>query len=140
MGEENLNTRFVARLFMAVIGVLVFSSFALAQGASTSISGTVVDSAGGAIPGAAVTIKNESGFSFETTTNTEGIFNVPSVAPGLYKVSVSLAGFKTSVVDVRVAPGTPASVKAVLEIGSISETVNVKSSSELINTQTAVVA
>ena len=113
---------------------------AFAQGANASVSGTVVDSAGGAIPGAAVIVSNESGASFETVTNAEGVFNVPAVAAGTYKVTVSLTGFKTAVVDVRVLPGTPAAVKAVLEVGAISETVNVSSSSELINTQSPVVA
>ena len=115
-------------------------AMAHAQGATSSVSGTVVDSAGGAIPGASVTVANPSGVSFETVTNGEGVFNVPAVVAGSYKVTVSLAGFKTAVIDVTVAPGTPAAIKAVLEVGAISETVNVASSSELINTQTPVVA
>jgi hypothetical protein len=119
---------------------LSWSVSTFAQGVTSSISGTVVDSAGGAIPGASVTVSNESGASFETVTNGEGVFNVPAIAAGDYKVTVSLTGFKTAVIDVRVQPGTPAAVKAVLEVGAITETVNVASSSELINTQTPVVA
>jgi len=41
---------------------------------------------------------------------------------------------------VRVAPGTPATIKATLEVGAISETVNVAASSELINSQTATIS
>jgi hypothetical protein len=112
---------------------------AFAQGAS-SISGTVADSAGGAIPGASVVVKNESGVSFEAISNGEGLFTVPGVAPGVYTVTVSLSGFKTAVIaNVRVLPATPASVKATLEVGQLSETINVTASSELINTQTATV-
>ena len=129
-----------AASFIAALFVLVSAGIALAQ-ATSSISGTVVDSAGGAIPGVAVVIvSTEGGQTFETVTNGEGIFNVPSVAPGAYKVTVSLTGFKTAVTEVRVAPGTPTAIKLALEVGAITETVNVKSSSELINTQTAVVA
>ena len=114
---------------------------AFAQGANASITGTVVDSAGGAIPGAAVVVKGESGVSFEAISNGEGLFNVPSVPPGAYTVTVSLSGFKTALLkDVRVAAGTPASVKAVLEVGQLTETVTVAASSELINTQTATVS
>ncbi|HEY0876735.1 MAG TPA: carboxypeptidase-like regulatory domain-containing protein, partial [Vicinamibacterales bacterium] len=87
-----------------------------AQGATASISGTVVDSAGGAIPGAAVTVTNTSGASFETVSNAEGVFNVPALVAGTYKVTVALTGFKTAVIDVQVAPGTPSAVKAVLEV------------------------
>ncbi|MBA2304843.1 MAG: carboxypeptidase regulatory-like domain-containing protein, partial [Acidobacteria bacterium] len=116
------------------------SAGAFAQGSGGSISGTVVDSGGGSIPGAAVTVKNESGASFEAVTNGEGVFNVPAVAAGAYKVTVALAGFKTAVADVAVQLNTPSTVKVVLEVGQVSETVNVASSSELINTQTPVVA
>jgi hypothetical protein len=117
------------------------SASAFAQGANASITGTVVDNSGGAIPGAAVVVKGESGVSFEAISNGEGLFNVPSVSPGVYTVTVSLSGFKTAVLkDVRVAAGTPASVKAVLEVGNLTETVTVAASSELINTQTATVS
>ena len=131
-------TATILALAGALIGVS--SSAVLAQAAASSISGSVVDSAGGAIPGAAVVVTNEAGVSFETLTNAEGVFNVPSVAAGKYKVTVKLAGFKTAAIDLTVAPGTPAAVNAVLEVGQISETVTVQSSSELINTQTATVA
>ena len=121
--------------------LLTVSVPAFAQGANASINGTVVDSAGGAIPGAAVVVKNESGVSFEAVSNGEGLFDVPGVPPGTYTVNVSLSGFKTAVVkDVRVAPGTPTSIKAMLEVGSLTETVTVAASSELINTQTATVS
>jgi hypothetical protein len=125
---------------LTALAVTALTALASAQGATSSISGTVVDSAGGVIPGAAVVVSNAAGATFDAVTNAQGIFNVPALAAGEYRVTVSLQGFKTGVVDVRVAPGTPASVKAVLEVGSITESVTVKSSSELINTQTATIA
>ena len=132
--------RIAARMCIAALTVILSASVALAQ-ATSSISGTVVDSAGGAIPGVAVVVvSNEGGQTFETATNAEGIFNIPSVAPGAYKITVSLQGFKTAVTEVRVAPATPTTVKMTLEVGAITETVNVASSSELVNTQTATVA
>ena len=139
LGGGALVKRSAACLLSAAL-VLLSASIALAQ-ATSSISGTVVDSAGGAIPGVAVVVaSSDGGQTLETTTNAEGIFNIPSVAPGAYKITVSLSGFKTAVTEVRVAPGTPTAVKLTLEVGAITETVNVSSSSELINTQTAVVA
>lgn len=126
---------------LALVVALTTGARAFAQGATSSISGTVVDSAGGAIPGAAVVVKNQSGVSFEAVSNGEGLFNVPGVSPGVYTVTVSLSGFKTAEFkDVRVLPGTPASIKATLEVGALTETVNVAASSELINTQTATVS
>ena len=132
--------RSMGRVCLLAAFVTLTATLAFAQ-ATSSISGSVIDSAGGAIPGAAVVVKNESGVSFEAVSNGEGLFSVPGVAPGVYSVTVSLSGFKTAVMsNVRVLPGTPASLKAVLEVGQLSETVTVAASSELINTQTATVS
>jgi hypothetical protein len=114
---------------------------AFGQAASTAtISGTVVDSGGGVIPGATVVVTNEAGAKLETVTNSQGVFNIPAVTAGAYKVSVSLSGFKTWTTDVRVAVGTPVNLKAILEVGAITEEVIVRTSSEILNTQTATVA
>jgi hypothetical protein len=132
-------TRMRACLALGVALVLAANGLAFAQG-TTTISGTVTDSAGGVIPGAAVVVTNAAGTSFEAVTNAQGIFNVPAVAAGTYNVTVTLAGFKTSTTEVRVQPGLPASVAIRLEVGDITESITVRSSSELINTQTATVA
>jgi hypothetical protein len=128
------------RLSTAVLLAALAAVPAFAQGPTSSLSGTVLDSAGGAIPGATVVVKNEAGVSFEAVSNGEGLFTVPGIAPGVYTVTVSLTGFKTAVInDVRVQSGTPASIKATLEVGQLTETVTVAASTELINTQTATV-
>jgi hypothetical protein len=130
----------VRRVRLAWWFIFFSATLTFAQGAATSISGTVADSGGGVIPGATVVVINAAGTKFETTTNLEGIFSVPAVAAGTYVVEVSLSGFKTSRTEVRVQPALPASVSVTLEVGALTETVTVKSSSELINTQTATVA
>jgi hypothetical protein len=140
-GGGALIVRSLSRLYLCLAIIASAAAPAFAQGANASITGTVIDSAGGAIPGAAVVVKGESGVSFEAISNGEGLFNVPGVPPGVYTVTISLTGFKTAVLkDVRVAPGTPASLKATLEVGQLTETVTVAASSELINTQTATVS
>jgi hypothetical protein len=128
-----------AGLAMAMVWAMCVAPFA--QGGSTSsISGTVVDNSGGTVPGASVVVKGESGATFETVTNGDGLFNIPAVSAGRYTLTITLAGFKTTVTEVRVLPNTPANVKAVLQVGQLEETVTVMSSSELVNTQTATVA
>jgi hypothetical protein len=110
-------------------------------GSTSSITGTVVDSSGGAIPGASVLVHNEAGLSITAVTNAQGVFSLPSLNPGPYTVTVTLSGFKTAVVpDVRLLPNQPFEVKVVLEIGQLEETITVSSSAELINTQTATVS
>lgn len=134
--------RVVIPLLMLTLTLALAARSAQAQATSTAaISGIVVDAAGGVVPGATIVVKSASGTIFETATNTEGFFSVPALAAGVYTVTASLAGFKTAIVnDVRVAPGVPVSITAKLEIGELTETVTVQSSSELINTQTATVA
>ena len=66
---------------------------------------------------------------------------MPSLDAGTYTVTVSLSGFKTAVVkDVVLAIGTPGSIKAVLEVGGIEQTVEVVATTQLINTQTPTIA
>ena len=135
--------RILARVCLVTTLVLLTSADTVfAQGgATTSISGTVVDSGGGAVPGVAVVVKNDSGVTFETVTNGEGFFSVPSVDAGTYTVTASLSGFKTAVIkDVRTQPGQPISLTVKLEVGQLEETINVSSSSELLNTQTATIS
>jgi hypothetical protein len=113
------------------------------QGSTTSsISGTIVDAAGGVIPGATVTIKNNATNVVNTAvSNAQGGFTVPALEPGSYSIEVALQGFKTAVIkDVRLAIGVPQTVKLTLEVGALTETVEVRGGSELVNTQTATVA
>jgi hypothetical protein len=139
--EEEFVTYRLKTVFLVPLVALLTTGLAYAQGSSnTSISGTVVDTGGGTIPGASVVAKGESGEQFEAVTNSDGVFSIPGVGAGSYRLTITLAGFKTATIDVRVLPNTPISVKAMLEVGRIEETVVVTSSSELINTQTATVA
>lgn len=94
------------------------------------------------MPGVSVVVKNDTtGTSQEAVTDSDGRYQVTALGAGAYTVSASLAGFKTAVArSVRVAPGQPVSIPLTLEVGSLSETVTVASSSELINTETATVS
>ena len=112
------------------------------QGATSSISGVVTDTAKGVIPGATVVAASTAtGTKFEAATNTSGSFSVPALPVGSYSVTVSLTGFKTAhITDVRVQLGAPTTVNAVLEVGSVAETITVTgASATLINTQTPTV-
>ncbi len=116
-------------------------AFAQGGGTSTSLSGTVTDSSGGVIPGAAVVVKNNATASeYTAASNESGNFTVPSIEPGTYTVTVSLMGFKTAVAnDVRVSAGAPANIKVALEVGGLTDTVTVQGGSEIIQTQSPAV-
>ncbi|HUR19888.1 MAG TPA: carboxypeptidase-like regulatory domain-containing protein, partial [Vicinamibacterales bacterium] len=128
----------------AALLVLMFGSaaaWAQTGGSLSTLTGSVVDSAGGVIPGATVDVKNNATAVVNSVvTNTSGVFSVPGLNPGTYTVTVALSGFKTSVVsDVRLIGGTVAEVKTVLEIGALTETVEVKGGSSLVQTQSSTV-
>ncbi len=131
------------RLFPIALISLVLSTPAFAQGGATSsITGVVVDTDGGFVPGATVTVKSDStGAEFSAVTSSVGAFTVPTLNIGTYTVTVSLTGFKTAVLkDVTVTAGVPATVRAKLEVGGVSETVVVQGATEVIQTQSAAVA
>ena len=127
---------------LAALMLVLASAPAFAQGTSlTSLTGVVLDEAGGAVPGATVTIKNNAtGVSLEQISNSVGRFAFPSLDAGTYTVIIALSGFKTFVAsEVRLLAATPGDITARLAIGNLTETVEVKASTELIqSTQTAV--
>ena len=129
---------------LVVCLALAWAGSAFAQGAATTstISGVVVDSAGGVVPGADVTIKHTAtGVSQSAISNAQGAYLFPSLPIGTYTLTVTLQGFKTFVAnDVVLTAGSPASVRAVLEVGGIEEQVLVSSRSEIVQTQSTVVS
>jgi hypothetical protein len=129
------------QLSLAVLVTVVAALPAFGQTSTSSITGTVSDPGGGVIPGATVVLTGEAGFTATVVTNSEGSFTFPALQPATYKVTVTLQGFKTAIVEnVRVISGNPSNVNVKLEVGRLEENVTVKSSSELINTQTATVS
>lgn len=125
--------------WMLLLLALLVAAPAFAQGGGTaaSLTGTVVDPEGGVIPGATVEVKNNAtGLVERVVTNSSGVFSVPALSPGTYTVTVSLSGFKTHQLnDVRIVAATAAEVKVTLAIGNLTETIEVKASTDLVQTQ-----
>ena len=135
--------RSVLRLGLVVLFAAVFASFGTPAYAQTqTISGTVVDGSGAVIPGADIAAKHAgTGVVSNAVSNTEGQFSLPGMQIGTYTVTVTLQGFKTVVVNnVVLTAGAPASVKATMEVGGVSEQVTVSSSSEIVQTQSSTVS
>lgn len=132
--------RSVLRLGLIVLFAAVFASSAFAQ--TQTISGIVVDGSGAVIPGADVAAKHTgTGVVSRAVSNAEGQFSLPGMQIGTYMVTVTLQGFKTVVVNnVVLTAGAPASVKATMEVGGVSEQVTVSSSSEIVQTQSSTIS
>ena len=135
--------KLIVRGFLRVLSALVLVAFAstFAHAQSSSLTGVVSDGSGGVVPGATVAVANDATKEkLERVTNSSGQFSFPALPIGTYTVTVSLAGFKTFVANnVRVLTSQPANVSAVLEVGDLTETVVVKSQSELVQTQSTAV-
>ena len=127
-------------LLPALLLAALTASPAFAQGtASSSITGVVVDTDGGFVPGATVHVKNDAtATEYNTVSGANGSFTVPAVNVGTYTVTVALQGFKTAIAKgVVVTAGVPGTVRIVLEVGGLTETVVVMGAAELIQTQSA---
>ncbi|HEV3468815.1 MAG TPA: carboxypeptidase-like regulatory domain-containing protein [Pyrinomonadaceae bacterium] len=91
------------------------------------ISGHVEDMNEAAVAGATVTVTNSEGQPVATlTTDAEGRFRTPLLGPGSYTVTAEAVGFKrASYTGVEVAPSRAAQLEITLEVGTVSEAVNV---------------
>ena len=129
---------------LLAVGGLVAASdvpVAVAQGIITGgITGEVVDPTGAAIPGAVVEATNEStGVIFRIVASATGAFQISNVPLGSYSLTVSANGFSKSILNhVTVVAGNATPIKAVLSLGSTSQTVQVEgAAAELINTESS---
>ena len=93
------------------------------------------------MPGVSVVVKNDTTGAHRKWRPMPRADTRTALGAGAYTVTASLAGFKTAAAKgVRVAPGQPVTIPLTLEVGQLTETVVVTSSSELINTQNGTVA
>jgi hypothetical protein len=113
------------KAFVSIAALFILGALpAVAQNAisSGSIAGSVRDTSGGIVPGAAVTvISDDTGLRQEDTTNSGGLYNFPMMRVGRYTLRVSHDGFKTTEVrKVIVQIGQTATVDVHLVIGPLA--------------------
>ena len=96
------------------------------------IGGTVVDASGAVVPGAKVKVVNaETGATRSTVTDADGSWAISGVHPGAVRASVESSGFKTQVFELDFQPTPePLLLDAVLQPGTVSETVTVTASGQ----------
>src|SRR5580700_6536463 len=117
-------------------GLIVFCLAAGANGPTAagqavfgSIFGTVTDPQGSAVAGAMVTVTSVTkSTAVETTTNESGNYTVTHLIPDMYKVHIEAQGFKTTdIPSVQVSADAAAHVDAALQVGAVTQTVEVTS-------------
>lgn len=117
--------------FTAVLSALLILMAASAASAqnTANLSGTITDSAGGAIAGVTVKAVSLANASERTAvTSADGHFFISQLMPGLYKISAAQSGFKTSVVDsTEIGVGQNRTLDLTLEAGDVSAVVDITS-------------
>jgi len=111
----------------------------LAQNNTGIISGRIMDQTGALVPNAQITVtQTETGVDSISQSNSEGLYRVPGLRDGPYKVTVTAAGFKKTVregFDLQI--GQILDVEIKLEVGNVTESVTVTNSIPLLDTQTS---
>jgi len=105
---------------------------------TAQITGVVTDPSGAVVPGATVTVVNEAtGIKWEVTTNQAGIYLVPLLPPGDYRLSVQSQGFRPITRSgIRLEVAQTAKVDFKLEIGTAAQAIDVIETAPLLDTGT----
>ncbi|HLG15938.1 MAG TPA: carboxypeptidase regulatory-like domain-containing protein [Blastocatellia bacterium] len=135
-----MKTRFFGRLGLLLVVISLVSSSVPAQTTTTGrLTGTVTDAQGALVAKARITVKDvQTNAEFKVTANDEGGWTIPSINNGVYTVTITAPGFKSTVVqNVKVDTGVTATVNATLEVGGTTEQVVVTSGGSVIQSESA---
>src|SRR2546428_4098478 len=125
----------------SVFLLIFFVSLAFAQLDTGTISGTVADQTGAAVPGASVGIKNvATGIVRRLVTNEAGRYEAVALPIGTYEVTASLAGFQTLVRGgIGLTVGRNAVVDIALRVGEVTQAITITAETSQVETTTATV-
>ncbi len=125
------------RVCLLLVATLT-TCFAFGQNANTGeIKGTVSDSTGAVVAGVTVTITSvQTGVAKVATTNSAGIYDVPSVPVGEYRITFSKSGFKTFVRQGLTLQIQTLGIDAILQVGAITEELVVTAETPQVETET----
>ena len=122
--------------------LLVFAGTVFGQAATGVLTGIVSDSTGAVVPGAKVVATNQSnGITWNTETSATGSYLFPNLAPATYKLLVEAQGFKRAELsDIRVNASATVTQPIQLELGAVTETVQVSGTALQVETTTGAVS
>ena len=129
----------LAAFVITLVGLIVLGNCpVLAQGFAATITGTVKDTSGAAVPGAAVTVKHlETGLTRAAEADATGNYSIASLPVGEYELTAEQMGFQREVRrGINLVVGQEAVVNLTLQVGSIVQQVTVTEAAPLVNTTT----
>src|SRR5262245_35535355 len=116
----------ILRRVLACLALLAFATPAFAQEFRATVTGRVTDTSSGAMPGVTVTVTNtQTNEKVTALTNSEGLYSLPFLRPGQYKVSAQLQGFRRYEQLVQLEVGQSQTVNISLQVGEVTEIVTV---------------
>jgi hypothetical protein len=129
---------------VAGISLIVLAGFcgvSRAQSTAAMVSGEITDPQGKVVPGVAVVFTNiNTGVPSTAQTNTDGIYSLPALQPGIYRANVTKDGFKSIVkTGIELHVQDQVSINFALEVGSVSETITVSGGAPMVDTESAAV-
>jgi hypothetical protein len=128
------------RLLTAVC-LFTLSAPLFGQSGTATITGVVTDTTGATMNGVKVIARDpDTGFSRETVTNETGNFNMPGLRPSSYDVTAEIAGFRRySMKEFRVEVDQTARIDIQMEVGQVTEQIEVKGTAQLLHTENATI-
>ena len=139
MSTSSLRCAGTVAAVLAFVAILSVPTAAVAQVATGSIVGTVVDASGQVVPGAQVTVREVNRNTTTTlTTDAAGVYTAPFLVPGTYEVSVELQGFRSWIRRAIVLQvNDRLRIDASLEVGTLTESTTVQAESPLVRTDSS---
>jgi hypothetical protein len=136
-----MSTRLLLVVGLVLLAGLNFGGAVLAQQVNGTIVGTITDPSGSSIPNTSITITNlATGTARQTVSDSVGNFTVSFLPSGMYRIDVTAKGFRETLIDNQVVQvGQTVRVNVQLEVGDVTQKLDVQATTAALQTENAVV-
>src|SRR5262245_13200173 len=134
-------TKRLTVVLFALSALALFPVLLPAQTVTATLTGTVSDPSGGALPGVTIVAPNQgTHVDYSTESNASGVYTIAFLPIGSYVVSAEMTGFKKAVTNpITLEVNQTARLDVKLELGQISDTVSVTGVAPILQSETTVV-
>jgi len=124
---------------LALACVTGWPSPGAAQAGRAELTGEVRDQAGAVVPGCRITVtETATNVAISVTTGSQGVYNVPYLPPGSYRILAEATGFRSSARDgVHLATGERVRIDLALAVGAFTEAASVTADASLLQTESS---